>query len=123
MMWSRWLLFRCGWLRASPEKLLFLPLFFDLFSALGIHLFHFFQLRRRQFLKASNEVHELPSILVVLVAGFTPGGHTRHANTVLDDRVQLAVGQPLRVIQSHIRRLRIKVAADRGVAASVIRVT
>src|ERR1700687_4770958 len=71
----------------------------------------------------SDEVHQLPGVLIVLVTLFTPRWHARQADAVLDDVVQLAVSQTLGIRLAHIGRLRIQVLADRRAPAAVVRMT
>ena len=83
--------------KGATKEFLIPAVLLDLRRTLRIHRLHFLQLLRRQFMEMTNQVHQLPAVLVVLVARFAPGGHARQPNAVLDDEVQLAVGELLRV--------------------------
>src|SRR5258708_25872987 len=104
-IWHRRRCRRC----ATMQEFFVLSLFLDLVWRLWILPLHVLQLRRRQLAEMSNEAHELPTVLVVLIALFAPRRHAREADAVLDDVIQLAIGPALSVIEAHVCRFRIQV--------------
>ena len=65
-----------------------------------------------------DEEDKMPSFVVVGATG-SPCGHTSEPNPVLDDVVNLAVGQALGGVEVQIRSARIGVRSDGGQSASV----
>src|SRR5260370_9114677 len=66
------------------------------------------------------EHDKLPAIVVFLL--HAPRRHSGKPNAVVDDVVDLSVREVLRVGQTHVRRLRIKILADLRLSTSVIAV-
>src|ERR1700730_13235466 len=64
-------------------------------------------------------MHQRPALLVGDFAS-PPRGHARQADAVLDDGVQLAIGEVLRLGQPHVGRPGVEVLADGRVPAAVV---
>jgi len=62
-------------------------------------------------------------VTVRAMIGSAPGGHSRQADSILDDKEQFAIGHLLRLSESHVRRGRIHALAHLGVAAAVVGMT
>jgi hypothetical protein len=76
------------------EKILVLPLLVELGWAPRVEGLHFFEVFIGQLVQMTNEMHELPGVLIV-AATVAPGRHSGEAHAVLDDPVEFAVAQTL----------------------------
>jgi len=66
------------------------------------------------------EHDELPAILVFLLRA--PRRHSGQPNAIVDDVVDLSVGQILRLWQAHVRCFRIEILADLCLPAAIVAV-
>src|ERR1700687_1315091 len=105
-----------AWL--TIQKLFFLLLLLFLGRPFRIERFHRTLLLWREPGQMPDEKHQLPAFLVFLLRA--PGRHSGKPNAIVDDVVDFSVREALRVGQTHVRRLRIKILADLGFSASVI---
>src|SRR6267143_2428055 len=102
------------------QEVLFLLLLLFLGWPFRIERFHLAFLRWRELGQMPYEHDELPAIVVFLLR--VPRRHSGKPNAIVDDVVDLSVREPLRVGQTHVRRLRIQIVADLCLSASVIAV-
>jgi hypothetical protein len=113
----RWFGCLICWL-AFVQKLLFFLLLLFLSGTLWIERLHLAFLDWRELGQVPYEHDELPAIVVFPFRA--PGRHTGKPNAIVDDVVDLAVREILRVGQTHVRRFRVEVLADLRPSASVI---
>src|SRR5260370_18653188 len=66
------------------------------------------------------EHDELPAIIVFFLRA--PRRHSGQPDAIVDDVIDLSVGQVLRLWQADVRRLRIEILADLCLAAAVVAV-
>ena len=66
----------------------------------------------------ADEEDQLPALGIVV--GCAPGGHTGPADAVVNDVVELAIGQLLGFGFTHVRGAGVEVASHLGVAAAVV---
>src|ERR1700730_16930473 len=66
-----------------------------------------------------DEEDKMPSFVVVWATG-SPCGHTGKSDAVLDDVINLAVGQVLGLFQAHIRHSRVEILAHLGFSAAIV---
>src|SRR5438477_13166025 len=102
----------------SLQKFFVLLLFLTFVRTDWIHPAHRIELLRRNVRQMADEQHQLPVVDLFVLAA--PGWHSGHANTILDDVEDLAVGEPLALRTAHIGRFWIKTAAHLRVAAAIV---
>src|SRR5262249_4705411 len=103
----------------SGEKEVVVLFLGELRRALRVERFHFLEMIRSELTELSDEMDELPRLHVV-VASVAPRRHPRQSDAVLDDPVDLAVGEALRIGQPHVGSARVEVAPDFSLSAAVV---
>src|SRR6185503_3952304 len=106
--------------RCSVQEFLLFLLFFTVSIAFRIRTLHAVKFVRGQAGQVADEDHQLPAVLVVVIAGLTPCRHARPANAVVDDVIKLAITELLGGRQPHVRRRRIEVLSNLGVAVAFV---
>ncbi len=105
---------------AALQEFFFLLFFRPLGAALRVVPLHVFLFLRRQLGQVANKKNQPPAILVLSVR-FPPSWHAAQPDAVVDDVVDLSVGQVLRWSQTHVGCLGVEIPANRRVPAAVIR--
>src|SRR5690349_16968336 len=82
-------------------------LLISLLRSHGIQLLHFFELNRCDLRQMTDEVHELPVVLIVMPAA--PRRHAAQPHTVSDDVEQFAVAEILRLRRAQVRNPWVKI--------------
>src|ERR1700757_4401670 len=67
-----------------------------------------------------DEEDKMPGFVVVWAAR-SPCGHAGEPDAVLNDVVNLSVGQVLSLFQAHVRRSRVEILAYLGFSAAIVR--
>src|SRR5262245_37857414 len=110
-----------GW--PTSQELLFFDPLLDLLRCTRIHRFHLRDILGCQVRKPSDEMDETPRGLLATLRAGRPPRHAGKPDAVLDDIEQLAVGEILRVLLTHVGWLGEEAPTHLGIAASIVRVT
>ncbi len=108
------------WSFTFVEKPLFVFLLRAFRGTLRVEHFHLFHFLRSHLRQVPDKENQLPAVIVL--AGATPRGHSREANSVVDDLIDLPVREVLRLGLAQVRCLWIEVLSDLRFTASVIAV-
>src|SRR5216684_3608260 len=108
------------WVLAFIQESLFVSFFRTFDCTLWVELLHLLHLLRIHLGEVPDKQNQLPT--VVVLAGTAPCGHSRQADSIVDDGIHLTVREVLRFGLAHVRRFRIKVLSNLRFPASVIAV-
>src|SRR5712691_911689 len=108
------------WGLALIQISLFVFFLCAIYRALRVKLLHLLHLLRSHLRQVANKKNQLPA--VVILARDAPRGHSRKADSVVDDVINLPVREALCLGLAQVRCLRIKVLSDLRFSASVISV-
>src|SRR5271156_5945872 len=106
-------------IRRLVQELVLHLFFLHLHGAARIHTPHVLQILVSQFRQMPDEQHQMPRIVIICPAR-SPRRHSCKTHAILNDVVNLAIREILRLRQTHVRNARIKFLPHLRGAAAII---